>query len=86
MPNSKSAERRMHSNLRKQGRNQIVKTRVKTTEKKFIAALATKVPENVEEAYRQVCSALDKASKAGVIHPNKAGRKKSRLAASATTA
>ena len=35
----------------------------------------------VEELFRKECSALDKAVKVGVIHQNKANRKKSRLAA-----
>jgi small subunit ribosomal protein S20 len=42
-------------------------------------AVAGEVTEESPEAVRQAISALDKAAKKGVIHPNQAARKKSRL-------
>ena len=80
MPNKKSAERRMRSSARRQEVNQSVKSRLKTLHKKVVVSLEEKNEENAKSALRSATSALDKAVKRGVIHPNTAARKKSRLA------
>ncbi len=59
-------------------RNTSVISRLKTTEKKFRAALEVGVDE-AKVIYKNLTSALDKAAKQGVIHKNAAARKKSRL-------
>jgi small subunit ribosomal protein S20 len=78
MPNTKSAERRMRSSARKHRTNQSVKSRLKTLEDSYLAALKKDRAE-AEKALRNVSSALDKAAKTGVIHKGTASRKKSRL-------
>ncbi len=78
MPNTKSAARRMRNSARKHARNNIVRTQVKTSEKKFRAALAN--PAKSADALRAAISQLDKAVKKGVVKRGTADRKKSRLA------
>ena len=82
MPNTKSAERRMRNSARKHLRNKGVKSRLRTLEKKFLAATAAGRKEDAAATYRVVCSALDKAARGGAIPKPTANRKKSRLALS----
>jgi small subunit ribosomal protein S20 len=79
MPNTKSAERRMRSSARKQLRNRSVKSRLKSLEKRYNAALKTGKKDEAGTALRDTVSAFDKAVKAGVITRGTADRKKSRL-------
>jgi small subunit ribosomal protein S20 len=81
MPNTKSAERRARNSARKHQRNHSVKSQLKTLEKRYLGILSTGKQEDATASYRLICSALDKAAKAGVIHRTMANRKKSRLAA-----
>ncbi|MFM8469204.1 MAG: 30S ribosomal protein S20 [Limisphaerales bacterium] len=78
MPNTKSAARRMRNSARKQARNNIVRTQLKTVVKQFRASVAAK-QDNSPAALRAALSALDKAAKKGVIKRGTADRKKSRL-------
>ena len=73
MPNIKAAEKWMRQTEKRTTRNKDVKTRLKTVFKKAVAAGDAETVKTVE-------SSLDKAAKNGIIHPNKAARKKSRLA------
>jgi small subunit ribosomal protein S20 len=70
MPNLRSAKKRLRQNVKKQLRNQIVKTRIKTETKKALTGGDAKT----------AFSALDRAGAKGVIHKNAIARKKSRLA------
>ena len=79
MPNTKSAARRMRNSARKQARNNSVRSRVRTFEKKFRASLADKLASS-PDALRAAISEFDKAVKKGVIKRGTADRKKSRLA------
>ncbi len=79
MPNIKAAEKWMRQTDKRTIRNKDVKTRLKTIFKKVVAAQDA-------EAVKSVESAFDKAAKSGVIHKNKAARKKSRLAKAMTRA
>ena len=79
MPNTKSAESRMRSNARRHLHNHSIQSRLKTLEKNYVALLATGKKDEASVALRTVVSAFDKAAKAGVLHPNNASRKKSRL-------
>jgi small subunit ribosomal protein S20 len=81
MPNTKSAERRMRNSARKHLHNQTLRSRLKTLEKKLLAATAGGKKDEATAAHRTLSSALDKAAKTGVIHDNAAARKKSRLSA-----
>ena len=73
MPNIKSAIKRVKVSKKKNLRNRMIKSGVKTAVKKYEAALT-------QEQLSNVASALDKAASKGVIHKNAANRKKARLA------
>jgi len=80
MPNTKSAERRVRSDAKKTERNKSVKSRVKTLEKRYQAALTGGNKDAAATALRSYSSAVDKAVKTGAIHKSTANRKKSRSA------
>lgn len=71
MPNIKAASKWQRQTERRAKRNLDVKTRLKT--------LFRKAKANPEQA-SSVEEQFDKAARKGIIHPNKAARKKSRLA------
>lgn len=73
MPNIKAAEKWVRQTLKRTTRNLDSKTRLKTLYKKAAVAADTELVKDVE-------SQFDKAAQKGTIHPNKAARKKSRLA------
>ncbi len=73
MPNIKAAEKWMRQTEKRTTQNKDVKTRLKTVFKKAVTTQDAEFAKSVE-------SQFDKAAKSGVIHPNKAARKKSRLA------
>lgn len=78
MPNIQSAKKRVRGNAKKADVNTIINSSMKTAIKKF----EKNVKENKEEAAKYLNIALqriDKAKDAGLIHKNKAARKKSRL-------
>lgn len=73
MPNIKSAIKRVKVSKKKNLRNRMIKSGVKTAVKKYEADTTT---EKLSSAF----AALDKAAVKGVIHKNAANRKKARLA------
>jgi small subunit ribosomal protein S20 len=77
VPNIKAAIKWQRQTDRRTVRNLDMKTRLKTLFKKAKA--------NPEQA-ASVEGQFDKASRKGIIHPNKAARKKSRLARAIRTA
>ncbi len=79
MPNIKSAMKRVKVNAKKNLRNRMVKSSMKTTLKKFETALVA-APSDATAALNASYSALDRAAAKGVIHKNAANRKKARLA------
>ena len=79
MPNIKSAMKRVKVSKKKNLRNRMVKSGVKTAVKKYQAALAEgAAPAGAQ--LRATTSAIDKAVSKGVMHKNTANRKKARLA------
>ncbi len=80
MPNTKSAARRMRSNARRRSHNKSIKSHLKTLEKNYLSLARAGKKEDASAALRSVTSALDKATKSGVLHSNTTSRKKSRLA------
>ncbi|HEY3676647.1 MAG TPA: 30S ribosomal protein S20 [Candidatus Tumulicola sp.] len=72
MPNIKAAEKWMRQSETRTLRNREANTRLKTLFKKAVGASDAQTTAVVEGAF-------DKAASKGVIHPNKAARKKSRL-------
>jgi small subunit ribosomal protein S20 len=73
LPNIKAAIKWARQSEKRTVRNRDVKTRLKTLFKKARLSGDEKLAAGVE-------SQFDKAASKGVIHPNKAARKKSRLA------
>lgn len=78
MPNIKSAIKRVEVNKKKNLRNRMVKSAMKTSVKKYEAALAAGTAD--QQALSTVQGAVDKAATKGVIHKNAANRKKARMA------
>lgn len=79
MPNTKSAEKRSRSNVRKAARNQAVNSRLKTLEKKFQTLVKGGKIEEAKTALRASTSAFAKGVKGGTVKANTASRKRSRL-------
>ena len=73
MPNIKSAMKRVKVSEKKNLRNRMVKSGVKTAVRKF-------TEQETAEQYAVTTSAIDKAVAKGIIHKNAANRKKARLA------
>ena len=81
MPNTASAAKQARASLRKQAHNKSIKSRLHTLERKFESFIGDKKAAEATTALSALTSALDKAAKVQVLHPNTASRKKSRLAA-----
>ena len=80
MPNTKSAERRMRSNARKNLHNRSITSRLRGLEKDFRTLITGGKKDEATKALPGVHSAYDKAVKSGVVSRPTANRKKSRLA------
>jgi small subunit ribosomal protein S20 len=80
MPNTHSAERRMRNSARKNSQNRSRKSGLKSVEHNYANVVKGGKRDEVAAAFKTVSSALDKAVKNGIVHRNKADRKKSRLA------
>ncbi|HEY3912873.1 MAG TPA: 30S ribosomal protein S20 [Verrucomicrobiae bacterium] len=80
MPNTKSAERRMRSNARKNLHNRSITSRLRGLEKDFRVLITGGKKAEAAKALPGVHSAYDKAVKSGVVSRPTANRKKSRLA------
>ena len=80
MPNIKSAIKRVKVEERRAGRNRMIKSRLKTSLKKFDAAVAAG-DSDLQTVYRETVSMVDKAASKGVSHKNASNRKKAQLAA-----
>ncbi len=79
MPKSKSAEKAARVAERKRLRNKSVKSATKTHVTRAEKLISSNKPEPAQDAVATAISALDRAAKKGVIHPNTAARRKSRL-------
>ena len=84
MPNTKSAAKHLRSNPKRQLRNQIRESIIRTSEKSFLAKIEANDLEGAKAALKTCFSTLDKAAKLGTIHSNRADRKKGRLQARLT--
>ncbi len=78
MANIRSAKKRIRQTAKKRARNLGVKKSVKASFKKAVIAVAKKDPK-AGDLVRKAISIIDKAAERGIIHKNKAARKKSRL-------
>lgn len=78
MANTQSAIKNARKSVRLTERNRGVKTRLKTLRKRFDTLTAAKDPA-AKAAGSAYASAMDKATKSGVVHRNAASRAKSRI-------
>ena len=78
LPNIKSAVKRVEVTKKKNLRNRMVKSAMRTTVKKYESAVVAGTAD--AQALSNVQGAIDRAATKGVIHKNAANRKKARLA------
>lgn len=74
-----SEEKRHRQSLKRQARNQATKSKVKTLIKKVITAAAGTDASAIEAQFREAVSAIHKAGRKRVLHPNTAARRVARL-------
>ncbi len=79
MPNIKSAKKRVKVTAVKTLRNKMFKSQMKTTIKKFYAAVESGDKAAAAEAYKAAVVIIDKAAARNVIHKNAAAHKKSQF-------
>ena len=79
MPNIKSAKKRVLLSEARNARNKAERSALKTTLKKFDAAVAEGNRTEAEGAYKVAVKIVDKAVAKGILHKNNAAHKKSAL-------
>ena len=79
MPNIKSAQKRVRVSERKRLRNKPVRTLCKSNITKAERLIFMGDVKAAQEAVAVAITSLDKAAEKGIIHPNNAARRKSRL-------
>lgn len=80
MANTKSAIKAARKTQRLTTRNKTVKTNLKTLQKRFAAAVKANDAAAAKTAGAAYASAMDKATKSGVVHKNAAARAKAKVA------
>ncbi len=79
MANIKSQIKRNRQNEKRRQRNRAVRSEIITRTRNAEAAAQDGDAEETAEAARLAIKRIDKAASKGVLHPNTAARKKSRL-------
>jgi len=79
MANIKSSSKRILLTQKAAAKNKAAKSLMKTNIKKFDAAASGESRETAEEAHRVAVKTVDRAATKGLIHKNKAARKKSAM-------
>lgn len=79
MANSPQARKRARQAETRRQHNAAMRSMVRTYLKKVNAAIASGDQGTAQEAFQKATSVLDKATRKGKFHPNKAARHKSRL-------
>ncbi len=79
MPNIKSSKKDVLSSKIAYEKNKANKSELKTTVKKFDAALVSGDKAAAEAAYKAAVKAVDQAVIKGILHKNNAARKKSSM-------
>ena len=78
MANTPTAKKMIAVHEKRRKRNVSVRTQIKNTFRKAAEAMAA--GEGASEAAARAASCIDRAAAKGVVHKNKAARRKSRLA------
>ncbi len=79
MPKIKSAQKQVRVTERRRLRNKSVRSQCKTNITRAERLIVSGELEQAKEAVVAAISSLDKAAEKGIIHPNNAARRKSRL-------
>ena len=79
LPNIKSAKKRVLVNETKALRNKMEKSALKTSLKKFDAAVAEGNRSEADIAYKVAVKAMDQAAAKGLLHKKNAANKKSSM-------
>lgn len=79
MPNIKSAKKRVKVIRTKTLRNQMIKSALKTSIKRFETALQSGDKAKADATYKVAVKKIDQAAAKGILHQNNAARKKSKL-------
>ena len=79
MANHKSSTKRAHQNLKRGQHNKQIKSKIRTFEKKLLAAISSGDKPEASQLFLTFNSAIDKAAQKGIYHANNAARKISRL-------
>jgi small subunit ribosomal protein S20 len=79
VPNTRSAIKQVRVQERRRLRNQAVRSSTRTFVRRAQEAIQGGESSATADPIRNAISALDRAAKKGVIHPNNAARRKSRL-------
>jgi len=79
LPQIKSAQKQVRANERRQLRNKSIRSQCKTSITKAEKLIFSGELESGRGAVMVAISSLDKAAEKGIIHPNSAARRKSRL-------
>ncbi len=79
MPNIKSAKKRVKVISTKTLQNKMFKSNLKTTVKKFYAAVESGNKDEAKAAYTVAVKRIDQAAARNIIHKNSAAHKKSQF-------
>ena len=79
MPQTKSAQKQVRVSEKRRARNKSVRSQTKTNITKAERLIFSGELETAQGAVVTAVSSLDKAAEKGIIHPNNAARRKSRL-------
>ncbi len=79
MPNIKQARKQARNSQKRQMRNRAVRSRTKTFITRAEKLVFAGEVESAQAAVAESIRALDRAAEKGIIHPNNAARRKSRL-------
>ncbi len=79
MPHTKSAQKQVRVSEKRQLRNKSARSLCKTNITKAEKLIFSGELESARQVVEAAISSLDKAAEKGIIHPNNAARRKSRL-------
>jgi len=79
LPSKKSAQKQVRVTEKRRLRNKSTRSLTKTNIIKAERLIFSGMLEEAQEAVTTAISSLDKAAEKGIIHPNNAARRKSRL-------
>lgn len=81
MANSKQSAKRARVAEKKRIRNRVMRVATRSRIRQANEAIVAADAANTEEAIKSAIQSLDRAANKGIIHPNNAARRKSRLMA-----